>query len=265
MKKRFYFFLTLALLLVAVSILAPFIAPNDPNATHADFMKAAPSMRFPLGTDKLGRCILSRVLMGAPASVFSALALVGLSFAAGTLLGMLCGYYGGILDEVVMRIADILLAFPQMVLAIAVAVVLGGGLVNAMIALGITSWTLYARLARSSVLKLKKEPFLAAAKFSGSGSGRILFRHILPNIAGPLLVSAATQIGTMMIGIAGLSFLGVGVIPPQAEWGSMINEARAYMQLAPWAVMAPAAAVVITIIVFNCLGDAVRDLADVGR
>ena len=152
-----------------------------------------------------------------------------------------------------------------MVLAIAVAGVLGGGLVNAMIALGITSWTLYARLARSSVLKLKKEPFLAAAKFSGSGSGRILFRHILPNIAGPLLLSAATQIGTMMIGIAGLSFLGVGVIPPQAEWGSMINEARAYMQLAPWAVMAPAAAVVITIIVFNCLGDAVRDLADVGR
>ena len=264
-KRRFYLFLILAAALVILSILAPWIAPNDPLATHADAMKAAPCDQFPLGTDKLGRCILSRVLMGAPTSVFSALALVALSFLVGTLLGMVCGYYGGVIDGIVMRVADILLAFPQMVLAIAVAGILGGGLVNAMLALGITSWTLYARLARSAVLRLKKEAFLDAARFSGCGGARILFLHIFPNIVGPLLVSAATQIGTTMIGIAGLSFLGIGVTPPQAEWGSMINEARAYMQQAPWAVLAPAAAVVITIVVFNCLGDAVRDLADVRR
>lgn len=262
LKRRALLFLILALLLMAVSLLAPYLAPNDPNATNSDALRAAPSAQYPFGTDKLGRCVLSRVLMGARTSIFSAVALVVASFLIGTALGVLCGYYGGVLDSLVMRLADILLAVPQMVLAIAVAGVLGGGLLNAMLALGVTSWTLYARLARSRTMALKAEPFLAAAKLSGCSDLRILARHILPNIVGPLVVNAATQLGTTMIGIAGLSFLGLGVVPPNAEWGSMINEARSYIQLAPWAALAPAGATVLTVMIFNYLGDAVRDLAD---
>ena len=168
------------------------------------------------------------------------------------------------IDALVMRLADVMLAFPQMVLAVAVAGILGGGMGNAMLAMGITGWTLYARLARAQVISLKEEPYVQAARLSGFGGWRILTGTLLPNMLGPLLVTAATQIGVMMIGIAGLSFLGIGVIEPQAEWGSMINTSRAYMQLAPWAVLAPAAATVLTVMVFNCLGDCVRDALDVG-
>lgn len=263
-SRRFYFFLALAVLLLLTAALAPALAPNDPEKTHVQAMKQAPSEEFPLGTDEYGRCVLSRVLAGAPVSVFGAIGLVAVSFVVGTFLGMLCGYYEGFLDEILMRLADILLAFPQMVLAIAVAGLLGGGLKNALLALGITSWTVYARLARSLTLQTKKETYVAAARFSGCGGLNLLFRHIFPNVAGPLSVTAATQIGSTMMGIAGLSFLGIGVIPPQAEWGSMISEGRSYMQLAPWVSLAPAAAVVATVVIFNCLGDAARDLAEPG-
>ncbi len=262
-KKRTIFFAVLALILVAISILAPWLCPNDPNETNALYMKTAPCRQFPLGTDSLGRCVLSRVLMGARTSVYSALALVAITLAAGSLLGLLCGFYGGALDTIVMRAADTMLAFPQMVLAIAVAGILGGGMGNAMLALGITGWTLYARLARSQVLAMKNEPYILAAKLGGSSDARILFLHILPNILPTLLVNATTQIGVTMMGFAGLSFLGLGVQLPNAEWGSMINEARGYMQLAPWTVLAPGAAMVVTIMIFNYLGDSVQDLMDV--
>ncbi|MCD7763509.1 MAG: ABC transporter permease [Lachnospiraceae bacterium] len=262
-KKRTIFFAALALLLIVVSILAPWLCPNDPNATNALYMKAAPCRQFPFGTDSLGRCVCSRVLMGARTSVFSALLLVAITFLIGTVLGMLCGFYGGALDTIVMRLADTMLAFPQMVLAIAVAGILGGGMGNAMAALGITGWTLYARLARSQVLAMKKEPYILAARLGGCSDAKILFRHLLPNILSPLLVNATTQIGVTMMGFAGLSFLGLGVQLPNAEWGSMINEARGYMQLAPWAVLAPGAAMVLTVMIFNYLGDSVQELMDV--
>ena len=263
LRRRVIFFGILALAILVLAILAPHLAPNDPLATNSAMMKAAPCAQFPFGTDKLGRCVLSRVLYGARTSVFASLALVAVSFVVGTAAGILCGYVGGVLDEIIMRIADIFLAFPQMVLAIAVAGILGGSLLNAMIALGITGWTLYARLARGTVMSLKEESFIAAARLQGLRSAGVMVKHLLPNVAGPLLVNATTQIGTTMIGIAGLSFLGIGVIPPTPEWGSMISEARSYMQLAPWAVFAPAAAVVITVMVYNLFGDAVRDLMDV--
>lgn len=262
-RCRVWVFFALAVVLAAVAIAAPALVPNDPNETHAEFMKAAPCARFPFGTDGLGRCVFSRVLMGARTSVFSSLGVVAVSFVFGTALGALCGWFGGALDEIVMRVVDIMLAFPQMVLAIAVAGVLGGSLLNAMLAIGITGWTLYARLARSAVMTVKQEPYIDAARLSGCGTGRLLRRHVLPNILGPLLVNAATQVGTTMLAIAGLSFLGIGVVPPQAEWGSMINEARGYMQLAPWAVLAPGGAMLAAVMIFNCLGDAVRDLLDV--
>lgn len=265
LRNRMYLMLGIAALLCIFAILAPYFTPNDPNMPHAEYMNAAPSKEFPLGADRYGRCVLSRIMIGARTSIFAAVALVLVTFVFGSILGMLSGYYGGILDTVIMRIADIFLAFPQMVLAIAVAGVLGGSLLNAMIALGISGWTQYARLARTHTMALKNEPFIIAAKMNGSSGLQIMLRHILPNMIGPLTVNAATQIGTNMIGIAGLSFLGLGVVPPKAEWGSMINESRAYLQLAPWSVLFPAIAVIVTVMVFNYLGDAVRDYSDVSE
>ena len=263
-KKRLLFFLILAGILMLLSLFAPLLAPNDPNATSSAHMNRGPCSEYPFGTDRLGRCVFSRVLMGARTSIFSAAALVLITFAAGTLLGILAGWYGGLLDSVIMRLCDVMLAFPQMVLAVAVAGILGGGMGNAMLAMGITGWTLYARLARAQVLTLKQEPYVQAARLSGLRFGSIMLKTLLPNILGPLIVNATTQIGVMMIGIAGLSFLGIGVMEPQAEWGSMINFSRSYIQLAPWAVLAPAAATVLTVMIFNYLGDCVRDYLDVG-
>ena len=256
-------FLVLAAALVIISILAPFIAPNDPNATSAANINAAPDGDYPLGTDRYGRCVFSRVLMGAQTSIFSAVILVAATFVVGTALGMIAGWYGGRIDSIIMRLADIMLAFPQMVLAIAVAGILGGGMVNAMLAMGISGWTLYARLARAQVISLKKEAFISAARLSGCSGPQIMLKYLLPCMLGALIVNAATRLGTMMIGIAGLSFLGIGVTEPHAEWGSMINQSRAYMQLAPWATLAPAGATVLTVMIFNCLGDALRDYLDV--
>ena len=181
----------------------------------------------------------------------------------GTALGMLAGYCGGAVDTLIMRLADILLAFPQMVLAIAMAGILGGGMGNAMLALGVTGWTVYARLARARVMSLRTAPYVLAARLSGCGGGTILLKYMLPQLIGPLAVTAATQLGTALVDIAGLSFLGIGVQEPQAEWGSMINQARAYIQLNPWPVLAPAAATVLTVMLLNRLGDCVRDCAAV--
>ena len=258
-RSRLRLFILLAGLLILVSLLAPLLCPNDPNATSAAAMNRPPCAEYPFGTDRYGRCVCSRVLMGARTSIFSAVALVGLTFLAGSVLGLLAGWYGGVVDTLIMRLADVMLAFPQMVLAIAVAGILGGGMGNAMLAMGISGWTLYARLARAQVLSLKEEPYVHAARLSGCSGWTIMIKSLLPNMLGPLLVTAATQIGVMMIGIAGLSFLGIGVIEPQAEWGSMINTSRAYLQLAPWAVLAPAIATIITVMIFNYLGDCVRD------
>ena len=262
-KQKLIVFLILAGLLVVLGILAPLLTPNDPNATSAADMNQAPSARFPLGTDRYGRCVLSRVMMGARTSIFSAVALVAITFLVGSLLGMAAGWFGGWVDTVVMRVADVLLAFPQMVLAIAVAGILGGGMGNAMLAMGITGWTLYARLARAQVLAMKEEAYVNAARLSGCSALSIMFKTLLPNMLGPMIVNASIQIGTMMVGIAGLSFLGIGVQEPQAEWGSMINGSRAYIQLAPWAVLGPAVATILTVMVFNYLGDCVRDYMDV--
>ena len=209
-RRRAILFLALAGILVVISLIAPLICPNDPYATSAADMNRAPCAQFPFGTDRYGRCVCSRVLMGARTSIFSAVALVGLTFLAGSVLGLLAGWYGGVVDTLIMRLADVMLAFPQMVLAIAVAGILGGGMGNAMLAMGISGWTLYARLARAQVLSLKEEPYVHAARLSGCSGWTIMIKTLLPNMLGPLLVTAATQIGVMMIGIAGLSFLGIG-------------------------------------------------------
>lgn len=248
-----------ALILIIIAVFSGVIAPNDPYVTNSGMIRQAPSAQYLFGTDNLGRCVLSRVLVGARTTIASTFFLVAISFAVGLIIGMVGGYYRGFLDDILMRIADLMLAFPQMVVAIAVAGILGGGLGGAMLALGITMWTSFARLARSHTLAIKNEPYILAARLQGKSGIYIMWKHIMPNILEPVTINALTQIGTTMIGISGLSFLGLGVVAPQAEWGSMISEARAYIQIAPWAVLFPALATVITIVVFNYLGDAVME------
>jgi len=259
LRKHIIIAAVFAAILVLTALFSGVLAPNDPYATSSELIRQAPSAVYPFGTDNLGRCVFSRVLIGARTTIAATFFLVAVSFLIGIIIGMLCGFYGGFVDDILMRIADLMLAFPQMVVAIAVAGILGGGLKGAMIALGITMWTSFARLARSHTLSLRNEPYITAARLQGKNGLQIIMTHIMPNILEPVLINALTQIGTTMIGISGLSFLGLGVVAPQAEWGSMISEARAYIQIAPWAVLFPAAAAVITIVVFNYLGDAVME------
>ena len=258
-KAKIIVFTIMALAIVALSLFAGVISPNDPYATNAKAIRIAPCVQFPFGTDNLGRCVFSRVLYGARTTIASTFILVVISFVIGTFIGMICGYYGGLVDRILMRIADILLAFPQMVIAIAVAGIIGGGMAGAMFALGITMWVSFARLARSHTYTVKNEPFISAALLAGKGNLYIIFKHIFPNLLPSVLTNALTQIGTSMIGLSGLSFLGIGVKAPAAEWGAMINEGRAYIQIAPWVVLFPGLAIAFTIIVFNYLGDLVMD------
>lgn len=221
------------LLLIAVALAAPLIAPYDPLEAVMQNAYLPPSAEHLFGTDKLGRDNFSRILYGASYSLSSVLLLVTIIFAVGTTLGVLAGYYGGKVDIVIMRISDMMISFPGMILAIAVAGILGGSLINAIIALTIVTWTKYARLARSMVLKIKKRDFVEAAIVNGGTSTHILWKHILPNILPLMVITAASDIGAMMMELAGLSFLGFGSQPPAPEWGLMLNEGRQQLQTAP--------------------------------
>ncbi len=261
-KIKLTVFIVLASLLVLAAVFAKYLCPYDPYAQDLIQAMKPPSMAHPLGTDRYGRDMLSRIVIGSTTSIFSTLILVAVVTVLGTVIGIVCGFRGGRIDTVLMRISDLFLAFPSLVFALAVAGVLGGGIQNAIIALAAISWPKFARLARGLTLARKNSPYLMAARLSGSSTGKLLFKHILPNIAGPILVTAVLDIGTMMMELAGLSFLGLGVKPPMAEWGSMINEGRSMLQVAPWMVLAPGAAIFVTVMVFNLLGDTLRDYMD---
>ena len=224
--------------------------------------KAPPSAEHLLGTDRYGRDMLSRVIVGSRTSIFSTLLLVAAVTVLGTAVGLCGGFFGGWADAVLMRVSDIFLAFPGLVLALAVAGALGGGLHNAILALAAVSWPKYARLARSQTLARREAPWMQAARLSGSGTAGLLLRHMLPNILGPILVTAVLDIGTMMMELAALSFLGLGARPPIAEWGSMMSDARSLMTASPWITFSPGIAIFVSVMIFNLLGDAVRDYAD---
>lgn len=261
-NRSFAFFSFLVLLLIAVAAAAPVLAPYDPLAASMRDAYQPPSAQHLFGTDKLGRDILSRILYGASYSLSSVLLLVACVFTVGTSLGVIAGYFGGKLDAVIMRISDMMISFPGMILAIAIAGILGGSLVNAIIALTIVTWTKYARLARSMVLKVKRRDFVEAAIVSGGKPLHILWQHILPNILPLMVVTAAADIGAMMMELAGLSFLGFGSQPPAPEWGLMLNEGRQQLQTAPWLMIFPGLAIFITVMIFNLWGDALRDVLD---
>ena len=206
--------------------------------------------------------MLSRVIAGSRASIFSTLLLVAVITTLGTAVGVTCGWVGGLTDTVLMRVSDVFLAFPGLVFALAVAGVLGGGLQNAIIALAAISWPKYARIARSQTLAQKETQWMKAVRLSGSGTAKIIFRHILPNIIGPVLVTAMLDIGTMMMELAALSFLGLGAKPPIPEWGSMMSDTRSLMTTSPWITFSPGIAIFISVMIFNLLGDTIRDYAD---
>ena len=261
-KGRLIFFLILAVILLLVTIFADRIVPYDPYAQDLSKSMMPPSSEHLMGTDRYGRDMFSRVIVGAQVSIFSTLALVGVISVFGTIVGTLCGYYGGAVDSIVMRISDVCLAFPGLVFALAIAALLGGGVGNAVIALAVISWPKYARVARSQTLALKNVPFVLAARLSGCTSLQMILRHILPNILGPILVTAMLDIGTMMMELAGLSFLGLGAQPPTAEWGNMMSGGRSMLQTYPWLVLSPGLAIFVTVVIFNLLGDTVRDYMD---
>ena len=261
-KKKLIFFSVLAGLLLATALFASYLCPYDPYAQDLSLAQQPPGPEHLLGTDRYGRDLLSRVLAGSTVSIYASLGLVAAVTAAGTAAGMACGWRGGWLDAVVMRAADLFLAFPSLVFALAVAGVLGGGLPNAVLALGAVGWPKFARLARGLTLAQKNSAYVMASRMSGSGGWKILIRHVLPNIAGPILVTSVLEIGTMMMELAGLSFLGLGVKPPAAEWGSMISDGRSLLQISPWMSLAPGAAIFLTVMIFNLLGDTLRDYLD---
>ena len=261
-KRKLILLAVLAALLVLASFFSEYLTPCDPYLQDLSQAKMPPSSQHLLGTDRYGRDMLSRVIVGSRASVFSTLELVAVITMLGTAVGVIAGWLGGWPDTVLMRFADVFLAFPGLVFALAVAGTLGGGLHNAVIALAAISWPKYARIARSQVLTTKETPWMKAVRLSGSGTLKILWKHILPNILGPILVTSMLDIGTMMMELAALSFLGLGAKPPIAEWGSMMSDTRSLMTTAPWITFSPGVAIFLSVIVFNLLGDALRDYLD---
>lgn len=256
-------FTILAIGIVAIAFIAPYITYCDPNKQDLINALQPPSKEYFFGTDRYGRDMFSRVLVGARYSVFSALLLATLSSFFGTVVGMICGYFEGIVDNFLMKLADVFLSIPGMVFAVAVAGTLGGGIANAVFALLLVSWPKYARLARSQVLGEKKSTYVDAAILSGANTVQIILFYIFPNIVGTIITTAMLDIGTMLMEIAGLSFLGLGAMPPTAEWGSMMSNGRSMIQTSPWVILAPGFAIFVTVVIFNLLGDSYRDLMDV--
>lgn len=257
--KKLAPYLAAAGALIFIAVFAEHLTPYDPYVQDLEGALTPPDSINWLGTDRYGRDVLSRVIVGSQTTICAALLLLATIATVGSLIGAIGGYKGGRLDVFLMRLSDIFLAFPQMVFAIAAAGALGGGLVNAAAALAVIGWPKYARIARGLVLAIKSMPYFDAARMAGSSSAKILFVHVLPNIAGPILVTAALDIGTIIMELAGLSFLGLGAMPPTAEWGAMMNNGRSILQTAPWVILAPGTAIFITVATFNLLGDKLRD------
>ncbi len=261
-RMKLIVFAGLAAALLLITIFAKYICPYDPYAQDLTQAMQPPSAAHLMGTDTYGRDMLSRVLIGAQTSISSTFALVAIITVFGTVVGIFCGYYGGIVDSVMMRISDVCLAFPGLVFAMAVAAILDGGVRNAVIALALISWPKYSRIARGQTLSIKKLPYMQASQLAGDSVLQMIFRHVLPNIAGPILVTSMLDIGTMMMEIAGLSFLGLGAQPPVAEWGSMMSSGRSILQTYPWIVLSPGLAIFVSVVIFNLLGDTIRDYMD---
>jgi len=246
----------LVILLIALG--APWIAPHDPNVQNLGDSLAPPSSTYWLGTDKLGRDVFSRLVFGTRPTLAGALLVVLLSELIGVPLGLISGYYGGKVDQVIMRALDLLLAFPALLLAILIVATFGSGLINAAIALGIVYVPAIARVVRSVALVQRQQLYVEAARALGYDDRRILFRHILPNVASPIFVQSTIDLAYAILDIAALSFLGLGIQPPEPDWGSMLAEGKAHLLLSPYVSLASGAAIMITVVAFNLFGDGLR-------
>jgi peptide/nickel transport system permease protein len=254
--------LVLIAILALIAVFAPLIAPADPLKQVLSTRLNPPSSAHWLGTDQLGRDILSRMIYGARISLLIGGVVVGLAASVGTFVGLVAGYVGGWLDESLMRLTDVFFAFPALILAMAISGALGPSLTNAMIAIAVVSWPVYARLVRAQVLSLREREFVESARGLGASAERIVWQHILPNTLAPLLVQASFDMGGAILSAAGLSFIGFGTQPPTAEWGVMISEGRNYIATHSWLSLFPGLAILLTVAAFNLIGDGLRDALD---
>ena len=260
--------LAIFLLVLFIAVFAPLIAPHSPIEQYRDKLLLPPfwmeggSTSFLLGTDAVGRDIFSRLIYGARYSLFIGLVVVTLSVIAGVLIGLIAGYFRGSVDIIIMRVMDIILAFPSLLLALVLVAVLGPGLTNAMIAISIVNQPHFVRLTRASVLAEREKEYVVASRVSGAGTMRLMFKTILPNCLGPLIVQATLAFSAAILDAAALGFLGMGAQPPTPEWGTMLAEAREFIQRAWWVVTFPGLAILITVLAINLMGDGLRDALD---
>ena len=245
-----------------MALFAGYIAPHDPEEANLSNRLQEPSAEYPFGTDHLGRCILSRIIFGTRISLSVGLLVVSSSLLFGMTVGTISGYYGGLLDEIIMRIVDTFLAFPGLLLALGITGLFGAGFTNMVIALIIVEWTGYARLARSSVIDVKEHDYVTASRGLGAKDSHIIIHHIIPNIISPLIVMATIGMGYAILASAGLSFLGFGVQSPTPEWGSMLTDGRDFIRTAPYIMIFPGIAIMTAVLAFNYLGDSLRDILD---
>jgi len=254
--------LALIATLAACALFAPLLAPYDPLAQDLAVRLKPPSPEHWLGTDSLGRDIASRILYGARISLVIGVVVVGSAGVFGTFVGLVAGYAGGLVDEALMRLTEVFLAFPALILAMAIAGALGPSLTNAIIAIAAVTWAVYARLTRGQILSLRRREFVEAARAMGASRMRIILRHLLPNTLAPLMVQASFDMGSSIIAAAGLSFIGFGAQPPTPEWGVMISEGRNFINTQPWLSLFPGLAILLAVGSFNLLGDGLRDAFD---
>ena len=254
--------IALIALFALCAVFATVLAPYDPLAQDLSSRLRPPSPEHWLGTDSLGRDIASRILYGARISLIVGVVVVASAGVVGTVIGLVAGYAGGLVDEALMRLTEVFLAFPALILAMAIAGALGPSLTNAIIAIAAVTWAVYARLTRGQILSLRRREFVEAARAMGASRVRILRRHLLPNVIAPLMIQASFDLGSSIIAAAGLSFIGFGAQPPTPEWGVMISEGRNYISTQPWLSLFPGLAILLAVGSFNLLGDGLRDAFD---
>ncbi len=263
-NKLAMFGLVLLIIMTLIAVFAPFIADyeQDVMVQNIAIRLQPPSKEHIFGTDSYGRDIFGRIIFGSRISLFVGLVTVVIALTGGALIGATAGYYGGKIDNILMRLMDILLAIPSIVLAIAVVTALGPGIVNLLIALSISRIPQFARIVRSAILSVKGQEYIEAAKACGTGDWRIIVKHILPNAMGPIIVQSTLNMATTILAIASLSFIGLGVQPPTPEWGSMLSEAREFMRRFPYLVVSPGVSIVLAVLSLNLIGDGLRDALD---
>jgi peptide/nickel transport system permease protein len=259
------FGLGIIFILIVTVFFAPFLAPYPDQGRGLSNLKErllSPSIKHPLGTDNLGRDILSRIIFGSRISLKATFVVIAIVLSLGVPLGLIAGYIGGKVDDIIMRFADMILAFPSLLLAIAIVASLGPSLINALIAVSLPWWPWYTRLMRSQVLSIKEMQFVESARAIGVSRRRIMFRHILPNCLSPIIVQATLDMGYIILAIAGLGFLGLGTQPPTADWGVMVSDGREFFMIQWWISTFSGAAIFLTVLAFNLVGDGIREALD---